>query len=73
MVVPASEAVTEGAKGKEQAVGGIRVAQSGTQEKAEGDGVEQVEERLKGVTVGHEKKEGEGDREDERENLPKAI
>ena len=68
MVVPASEAVTEGAKGREQAVGGIRVAQSGEDTK-----VEEVEERLKGVVVGHEKKEGEGDREDERENLPKAI
>lgn len=63
MVVPASEAVTDGAKGRAQQVGGIRVAGD-----VKGKDVGEVQKKLEKVTLGHEGKAGE-----EKGSLPNGI
>lgn len=60
MVVPASEAVTEQAKGKGQAVAGLRVASSSEEDKEEKD-VEVVGARLKKMGL-ENGREAEGER-----------
>lgn len=49
-VVPASEAVTDAAKGKKQEVGGVRVQSNGTGNNTDAD-LQQTEERLRKVTL----------------------